>query len=486
MKKTYTISIGGQIFHTEEDAGDKLQAYIQTLEKHYFQEEGGQEIMNDIENRIAELLQEATQKQNTEVVTLEDIQQVIQILGNPDDIISEDYTETVKEKTPRKLYRDLDRNMLGGVAAGIANYFHISLAFVRFLFLLLTFFYGVTFIVYIILWIVLPPALTAKQKLEMKGEKINILNIEKNIRNGISDLKENGKVQEGFKKTGGFISEILIAIGRTLLKILKIILKILAGILWIFSIIIALLLVAALIPIHLTGLPFSIPTALGIFGLAPAYSIIAVFLICIIPFILLIWLTSKYLFRFKNRNYYFPLTLTILWITSALILCLLIFTQMKDFSGNLRSITIQSLPISAKKEIVVIAKETYSPEYRNRFNTKYIEDKNTRRMLGAPRLQVTSTLQEEPTLTVTKRVYNNFQNTEKIDYQWALKNDTLWLDHYFSAPKQSVLYKQPKVTLRLQLPETYSIVLDPSVNQSMDVENLPEENRIDSDITEED
>lgn len=83
MKKTYTISIGGQIFHTEEDAGDKLQAYIQTLEKHYFQEEGGQEIMNDIENRIAELLQEATQKQNTEVVTLEDIQQVIQILGNP-------------------------------------------------------------------------------------------------------------------------------------------------------------------------------------------------------------------------------------------------------------------------------------------------------------------------------------------------------------------------------------------------------------------
>lgn len=288
MKKTYTISIGGQIFHTEEDAGDKLQAYIQTLEKHYFQEEGGQEIMNDIENRIAELLQEATQKQNTEVVTLEDIQQVIQILGNPDDIISEDYTETVKEKTPRKLYRDLDRNMLGGVAAGIANYFHISLAFVRFLFLLLTFFYGVTFIVYIILWIVLPPALTAKQKLEMKGEKINILNIEKNIRNGISDLKENGKVQEGFKKTGGFISEILIAIGRTLLKILKIILKILAGILWIFSIIIALLLVAALIPIHLTELPFSIPTALGIFGLAPAYSIIAVFLICIIPFILLI------------------------------------------------------------------------------------------------------------------------------------------------------------------------------------------------------
>lgn len=140
----------------------------------------------------------------------------------------------------------------------------------------------------------------------MKGEKINILNIEKNIRNGISDLKENGKVQEGFKKTGGFISEILIAIGRTLLKILKIILKILAGILWIFSIIIALLLVAALIPIHLTELPFSIPTALGIFGLAPAYSIIAVFLICIIPFILLIWLTSKYLFRFKNRNLLFP------------------------------------------------------------------------------------------------------------------------------------------------------------------------------------
>lgn len=486
MKKTYTISIGGQIFHMEEAAGDKLQTYIQTLEKHYFQEEGGEEIMNDIENRIAELLQEAIQKQNIEVVKLKDIQQVIQILGNPDDIISEDYTETGKEKVSRKLYRDLDRNMLGGVAAGIAAYLHISLPLVRFLFLLLTFFYGITLIVYIILWIVLPPALTAKQKLEMKGEKINIPNIEKNIRTGIRDLKENGKVQEGLKKTGGFLSEILIAIGRTLLKILRIITKILAGILWICSIALVLLLILAFIPIHLTGLTFSLPTALGIFGWAPAFSIIAVFFICIIPFILLIWLTSKYLFGFKNKNYYFPLTLTIIWITTALILCFLAFTQIRDFSGNLRSITTQSLPVSAKKEIVVVAKETYSPEYRNRLHTKYIQDKHTHRVLGSPRLQVISTSKEEPELTVTKRVYNSFQNTEKIDYQWALKNDTLWVDNYFSAPKQSVFHKRPKVTLRLQLPPTYSIVLDSSVNQSMEVENLPEENPIDSDTGEED
>lgn len=474
MKKTYTISIGERIFHTEEDAGNKLQSYIQTLERHYFKEEGGQEIMNDIEGRIAELLQEAMQKQGKEVVTLGDIQQVIQIMGNPDDIISEDYTEPVKEKTSRKLYRDLDRNMLGGVAAGIASYFNISLSLVRFLFLFLTFFYGIILIVYIVLWIVLPPALTAKQKLEMKGEKINISNIEKNIKNGIQDMKDNGKVREGLKKTGGFVSEILLAIGKTIVKILKIILKILAGIVWICSIAIVLLLIIAFIPIHLTGLTFSIPAALSVPGLPAFLLIIAILFVCIIPFLLLIWLTSKFLFRFKSRNYYFPLTLTILWITSAIILCFLGLTQMRDFSGNLHSITSQSLPVSAKKEIVVVAKETYSPEYRNHFNKKYMRDKNTHIVLGVPRFRATSTLDEEPELSVTKRVYNNFQDTGEMDYHWKLKNDTLWIDNYFSIPKRFVFYKQPEVTLNLQLPESYSLVLDSTVNRYLQVEYLPE------------
>ena len=130
MKKTYNINLNGQVFCIDDDACLKLQSYIDTLESHYLKEEDGREIMADIESRIAELLKEALGKGYKQVVTMEDIDQIIRIMGSPDVIIDED-TDKSTEPIKRKLYRDTDESVLGGVASGIAAYFDISVVWIR-------------------------------------------------------------------------------------------------------------------------------------------------------------------------------------------------------------------------------------------------------------------------------------------------------------------------------------------------------------------
>ena len=193
MKKTYNINLNGQAFCIDEDAYAKLQVYIDTLEKYYLAEEDGKEIMADIESRIAELLREFLQRNHKEVVSLPEIDKVIEIMGTPEVIIDEDTQEssTPRQEIKRKLYRNADHRVVGGVASGLATYFGIDSAWIRVAFIVLSLFYGVTILVYLILWIAIPKAITARQKLEMKGKNATVSNIEKNIRDTYNQVKKN-------------------------------------------------------------------------------------------------------------------------------------------------------------------------------------------------------------------------------------------------------------------------------------------------------
>ena len=169
MKKTYNINLNSQIFCIDEDAFIRLKNYIEILEKHYLNEEDGNEIMADIESRIAELFSQSLQKSHLEVISQAHIDEIIKVMGTPDAIIDEDTEYATASSIKRKLYRDTDYMVLGGVASGLAAYFSISTIVVRLLFILFGFLYGITILIYIILWIVMPAAITSRQKLEMKG-----------------------------------------------------------------------------------------------------------------------------------------------------------------------------------------------------------------------------------------------------------------------------------------------------------------------------
>jgi|CXWL01.1.fsa_nt_gi phage shock protein PspC (stress-responsive transcriptional regulator) len=174
MKKIININLSGRVIPIEDSAYEKLQAYIESLRRYFANEESREEIINDIESRIAELLHEKIRK-GTDAITDADVNEVIASMGTVEDFEAEEkenisastapssqqssqqnYSYT--EKKPRgRLYRDSNDKFIGGVCSGIASYLNVDPAVVRLLFAIIGFGTGIGFLAYIILWIVLPP-----------------------------------------------------------------------------------------------------------------------------------------------------------------------------------------------------------------------------------------------------------------------------------------------------------------------------------------
>jgi phage shock protein PspC (stress-responsive transcriptional regulator) len=243
MKKTLTINISGIIFHIDEDAYDKLNAYLDTLKRHFNKTQGKDEIISDIEGRIAELLQDRMSDAK-QVVTIDDVSEVIGLMGEPWEFETESEEEAEPSasaegvKGPKRLYRDSDRKVVGGVAAGVAAYLNIDVLWVRLAFVLFTIIWLSGALVYIILWIAMPEARTTAEKLQMKGEKVNISNIEKSIKEEVDHLKDkiNDLTNQAKKKVEKTSSETenvfeqLISIFVTILKVFLKIIVIIIGI----------------------------------------------------------------------------------------------------------------------------------------------------------------------------------------------------------------------------------------------------------------
>lgn len=196
MKKTLTINISGTVFHIEEDAYEALRKYIENLKNYFGKDAEGKEIIADIEARIAEIFTEKASEKN-EAVTLEWVEELIETLGT-----SEKFSEEVGEEEPlagqrsrkRKLYRDPEQTVLAGVCGGLAAYFNMDPVVIRLIVVLLVLITsGAGVLAYIILWIVVPKAVSTAQRLEMKGEEVTIKNIEKFLKDEMNVVKESYK-----------------------------------------------------------------------------------------------------------------------------------------------------------------------------------------------------------------------------------------------------------------------------------------------------
>lgn len=230
MKETKNISLSGIAFTMDAEAVEALNDYLDKLNRFYEKTDGGNEIVTDIETRIAELILD--KQDNKTVVSLARIQSIISQLGSPEDI-EEESPEQAHHTAPtsnisRRLYRNGERAKLGGVCAGLGTYFDIDPAWIRigiFVPLLLVillhnslsaFFaqlFGVFVLLYIILWFAIPMAKTARQKLEMTGEKIDA----STIANRTMSARE---IQE--EKTRSVISEIMRILGQIILFLFKV------------------------------------------------------------------------------------------------------------------------------------------------------------------------------------------------------------------------------------------------------------------------
>ncbi len=196
MKTTVSINIGGLAFYIDEDAYAVLKKYLRKVELNYAKEEGHEEIIADIETRVAELFREKINDYK-QVITVADVYDVIGVLGDPEDFEeshSDARTKMTYASSGRRLYRDIDNRIIGGVCCGLAAYFNIDVIIIRVLFVVFAFVGGVALIIYPILWIVMPAAMTTVQKIEMRGEPVNLDNIKRTVRD------EFDRVKDSFKK----------------------------------------------------------------------------------------------------------------------------------------------------------------------------------------------------------------------------------------------------------------------------------------------
>jgi phage shock protein PspC (stress-responsive transcriptional regulator) len=203
MKKTLTVNLGGTVFHIDEDAYRLLEKYLSNLRIHFGKEEGVDEVMEDFELRISEILNGRI-RSGHKVITVEHVEAIIKQMGKVEDIFGEESarteatatessTQPTRERVYRRFFRNPDDRVLGGVCGGFAAYMGWDPTPVRLLLFLLIFFYGVTIPVYLVLWLLVPPAQTAAEKLQMRGESITVENIGKTVTGGFEKVSANVK-----------------------------------------------------------------------------------------------------------------------------------------------------------------------------------------------------------------------------------------------------------------------------------------------------
>ena len=233
MKEVIKCSISGVAFTMDADAYQTLKEYLDTLKNNYEQTPDGAEIVADIEARIAELILSA--QDNTRVVERPLVLNIIEQMGRAEDIAGDTVSETraaSEPRIPRRLYRDTENAKLGGVCAGIGKYFDIDPVWVRlglFVPLLLAFLgwfpflfwlcptmsnlFGIFVLSYLVMWFAVPAARTARQKLEMNGEKITARSIREATEATASDPDSKAKP---------IVAEAVSVFGKIVLVCLKI------------------------------------------------------------------------------------------------------------------------------------------------------------------------------------------------------------------------------------------------------------------------
>ncbi|RXF71921.1 PspC domain-containing protein [Arcticibacter tournemirensis] len=318
MNKTIIININGMVFHIEEDAYEVLRSYMTDVKRHFAYSADSDEIVTDIENRLAEMFNERLADQNKQVIVLQDVTDITARMGSVNDFDLQDEEPSYGPqglKTERKLFRDTDDRIIGGVCSGIGYYFDMDAKWVRLITFLITLLWGTGLIVYIILWIVLPPARTRSERMAMKGEPINLQNFKKNFDEELESLKH--QVRPGLDKTGAFLRDAGQHTGNFVLKALNVIVKVIGAFvificaLTLFSLFMGLIFALGFLNKgELNAFPFNV--------INPEYQsplYFSAFIIVIIPLLALIFFGMRVIFNRKITGRTTSFAMLIIWLT---------------------------------------------------------------------------------------------------------------------------------------------------------------------------
>ncbi|MEM7160908.1 MAG: PspC domain-containing protein [Bacteroidota bacterium] len=486
MNKTVSVNINGLIFNIEEQAFEKLNNYLDRIRKYLNNSEGADEVIADIEARIGELFLENINDRK-EVINSDDVEKVIRIMGRPEDYIGEDSEEPVettytkKGRKRRRLFRDPDNQLIGGVCAGLSNYFGWDPVWLRIILILLFVFGGFGFVAYIILWIVIPKAETTAEKIMMHGEPVTVENIKKVVDEGIDALLGKGEnhssrsaraqnVKNGFSRFFGGIMSIFFSIFRFIGKII--------GAVFLIGAMIALvaLSIALFDPEvfawHDNGLNvFSLKDAKDLFiGDSSISSLMTLGIVMLVfsPLIALIYLGLKLVFKIKSNSKMIGGSLLIMFMTG---MGLTIYSGLKVNSLHKRSETIEQFEdLEWNGNSLKLMSNTHTEEYRNfrRNGLIGLDEENV--SFGHVEFTILKSTQDSIVQLQIRKSSNGFdsrdakERIENITYNWSQNNDKVIFDSHMEF-KRSDLIRNQEVDLILRLPVGKSVFLDRSMRR---------------------
>lgn len=328
MNTTHKVSIGGMAFVVDESAFNELKTYTDRLHAQFSHRADGSEIVADIESRIAELLNGKILTPE-QVVTVADVKDVLSRIGDPSELDegaektgeqrSYNYSHNTGTSTSRRLYRSADNKVIGGVCGGLGAYFNLDPVLFRIAFVGLTLLGspiaigGFFPLVYIVLWIATPLAVTVGQKLEMEGKKVNVSNMEQRIREEAHNMAPHIRTA-----------------GETLLHVFGVIVKVVAIFFTSIFVVVGLAVSTALL-VSLFGMEpwvvnnfvsFDHDMDFALFGIVSSFFPhliwfkLSLFALAIIPTILMIILMIKLLFKSRFRTRFVVIPLTVLWVVA--------------------------------------------------------------------------------------------------------------------------------------------------------------------------
>ncbi|WP_088342013.1 PspC domain-containing protein [Robiginitalea sediminis] len=478
MNKTVNINLANMLFHIDENAYMKLQRYLEAIKRSFAGTKGSDEIIADIEARIAELFYEKMENER-QVITVKEVDEVIAIMGQPEDYhVDEDIFEDEpprsgpRPKAPKakKLYRDIDQKYIGGVCAGLEHYLGLDALWIRLIFIILAVFSGFGFIAYILLWILVPEAATTAQKLDMTGEPVNISNIERKVKEGFDEVAEKvrsvdyekvgNKVKSSGKTFFDTLGDIIMFFFKVIGKFVGILL-ILIGAAALIGLVIALFTVGVVDAVHIPGVDLvgmlnDTDTPIWIVSLL-------VFLAVGIPFFFLMYLGLRILVtNLKSIGNIAKFSLLGLWLIALISLTVLSIKQASAhaFTGSVTEE--QTLALEPGNDTLRVQFTGDAWDYEagpvvSGMRIRYNE--NDQAMLYSDDLLLDIRKSEDSTASLRLRKDADGRSYEdarqragQILYTYTFSDNTLRLDNAFSTDVVNKVRDQ-EMRLTLYLPE---------------------------------
>lgn len=476
MNKTISINLGGFFFHIDEDAYQKLSRYFDAV-KRSLSPNGREEIMKDIESRIAELFQERIQN-DKQVIGLVEIDAVIAIMGQPEDYKIDEETPNpssfnafYSKNNVKKLYRDKENYIISGVASGFGHYLNIDPVWIRLLFVIIVVAgFGSPILIYLILMFIIPEAVTTSQKLEMKGEEITISNIERKVKEGIDDIADKiGSIdhqkiaentKQGINKTGN-------ALGNFFSIVFNVFTKLIGGIIVLFSSLSLLsFCIAGIFMIFSTNMPDNfllnhVKTPIGLETPMWVQGILVLFVFGILFFFILILGLKLLVNNLKSIGNIAKYTLLATWIIAIGIAISLGVNEASQLAFEGKTVQKQELLLNPTDTLLIKFKNNdfYSKSVHHVTDFRITQDENNKEVIYSNNISIEIMETDAPVaylqvekLAKGKSAEDARKRAEKIKYAFKIEGNVLQLDNYLVSAVENK-YRGQEVRLYLYLPK---------------------------------